>query len=275
MSYGLIRRQKNLLAGLISALLMLAILIGPAAKASAADYTLNLVAGQTLYPGDALWSPNHLYRLLMQSDGNLVLYSMPGNKPFWATGTTRYPGSVLQMQGDGNLVVYAPGHVAVWASNTANHPGTVLQMQNDANAVLYAPGHVAIWATNAQYIAGCQDGNRTQAAQYATTGNWYNPVPVVAWDDRIGPTEDSAGTVELRYYPSARCGWALVTGGAVNEVWIDRSSDGGLTWVGHLGDRSIHIGNSSTYTGVYNDSYPYVMRACAVGVGPVHCTGWY
>jgi hypothetical protein len=119
---------------------------GIAAPASAADYTLQLSGGQQLNPGDSLLSPSSLFLLSMQTDGNLVLYA-PGHIAIWASNTAGHSGSVLQMQQDGNLVVYAPGHVRTWASNTAGHPGAVLQMQDDANAVLYAPGPVAMWAT--------------------------------------------------------------------------------------------------------------------------------
>jgi hypothetical protein len=118
-----------------------------AVPAAAADYTLQLNGGQQLNPGESLQSPSGLFLLTMQTDGNLVLYA-PGHIAIWASNTAGHSGSVLQMQTDGNLVVYAAGHVETWASNTPGHPGAVLQMQDDANAVLYAPGQVAIWATN-------------------------------------------------------------------------------------------------------------------------------
>jgi hypothetical protein len=54
----------------------------------------------------------------------------------------------MQLQGDGNLVVYSSGHVARWASGTQGHPGTVLAIQDDGNVVLVAPGNHPIWATN-------------------------------------------------------------------------------------------------------------------------------
>jgi hypothetical protein len=244
-----------------------------ARPASATDYVQRFFPGSTLYPGESLWSPSRLYRLTQQTDGNLVLYSMPGNKPFWASGTFNHPNSVTQMQSDGNLVVYAPGHVAIWASGTAGHPNSVLFMQDDANVVIYAPGNVAIWATNAQNVVGCTDGSRTQAAQYAASGQYYVPVPRVGYEDQVGTTNNSAGWVELRYYPATRCAWALAFGGAIANVYIDRSRDGGRTWVGPLGSRSLGWAGN-TYTGVYNDSYPYVVRACVVAIY-YHCTSWF
>lgn len=65
----------------------------------------------------------------MQGDGNLVEYA-PGNRAVWAGGTGR-AGSVVRLQDDGNLVIIAPGNVPVWSTGT------------DGNLVVYASGHVA------------------------------------------------------------------------------------------------------------------------------------
>jgi len=45
----------------------------------------------------------------MQDDGNIVMIA-PGSRPVWATGTGGNPGVTLELQDDGNLVVYAQGH---------------------------------------------------------------------------------------------------------------------------------------------------------------------
>ena len=92
-------------------------------------------------------SPNSIYKLTMQCDGNLVLIAH-GSQPVWASNTAGYNGAIMQLQGDGNLVVYSSGHVARWASGTQGHPGTVLAIQDDGNVVLVAPGNHPIWATN-------------------------------------------------------------------------------------------------------------------------------
>ena len=115
----------------------------PLWASGAVDYELQ--PGQSLSPGWQIQSPDRNYRMVMQSDGNLVLYT--GNTAKWASGTS-VANSDLEMQSDGNLVIYAPGHAAVWASNTAGKNGSVLFGQNDGNFVLYAPGNVAVWSTN-------------------------------------------------------------------------------------------------------------------------------
>jgi hypothetical protein len=51
------------------------------------------------------------------------------------------------MQGDGNLVLYAPGGGAWWAAGTHNHPGAFLAVQDDGNVVVYAADRRALWST--------------------------------------------------------------------------------------------------------------------------------
>jgi hypothetical protein len=61
------------------------------------------------------------YQLIMQNDGNLVLYSINDNQestPVWATGTNGTDASYAIMQTDGNLVLYNPSGQALWASST-------------------------------------------------------------------------------------------------------------------------------------------------------------
>lgn len=57
------------------------------------------------------------YRLIMQGDGNLVLYTST-NKALWSTRTAGHPGARLVMQGDGNLVLYSSTNKTLWDSHT-------------------------------------------------------------------------------------------------------------------------------------------------------------
>ena len=118
--------------------------------AGAAATGNELLPGAVLTPGLALHSPNGLFTLQYQTDGNLVLvFSMPQcPKVLWQSGTTAANG-MLAMQGDGNLVLYdAPvGGVAVWASGTANHFGAHAFVQNDGNFVIYDASGQPLWNT--------------------------------------------------------------------------------------------------------------------------------
>ncbi len=55
----------------------------------------------------------------MQTDGNLVLYG-PSSSVVWASGTNGHPGARLVIQNDGNLVIYS-GSTPLWATGTSGH----------------------------------------------------------------------------------------------------------------------------------------------------------
>jgi len=99
--------------------------------------------GEMLRRGEHLTSGNGQYRLIMQDDGNLVLYDA-SNRPLWASNTDGKAVEKCIMQEDGNLVLYLYNGQPVWASNTDGKPGSFLVLQNDGNVVIYHP----VWASN-------------------------------------------------------------------------------------------------------------------------------
>jgi peptidoglycan hydrolase-like protein with peptidoglycan-binding domain len=123
-------------------------IVGPQTKAaidnpgssSAGTPPGQLNPGQQITSGTQIASPDGQFVLQMQGDGNLVLRA-PGNIPLGDTHTAGHDGTIALMQTDGNFVLTAPGNIPVWASGTDGHPGTVLQVQDDGDVVLYAPGH--------------------------------------------------------------------------------------------------------------------------------------
>jgi lambda family phage minor tail protein L len=133
----------------------------PTSSTPAADFTTGtagiIEAGSTsaskLTQGQQIFSPNGYYRLKMQSDGNLVLYSKgtiptgPAvenyNIAVWSTGTDGSGATYAHFQTDGNLALYTAGNVAVYQSNKGSYPqyaGKKLQLQNDGNLVIYGTG---------------------------------------------------------------------------------------------------------------------------------------
>ncbi|MFV0457277.1 MAG: hypothetical protein ACK5MT_00690 [Actinomycetales bacterium] len=90
-----------------------------------------------LEQGWSISSPNGRYRLIMQSDGNLVLYSP--TRAIWNSGTVGNPGAFLALQSDCNMVVYADGGAgARWSTGTSRSgEWCELTMQNDGNLVMY------------------------------------------------------------------------------------------------------------------------------------------
>lgn len=106
-----------------------------------------LSADRVLHTDDKLVSFDDAHVLVMQGDGNLVLYRT-GGRALWASNTSGNPGALCVMQKDGNLVVYSTSVRALWASNTSGHPGAVAVLQDDGNFVVYAAGGTPLWATN-------------------------------------------------------------------------------------------------------------------------------
>jgi hypothetical protein len=97
-----------------------------------------------IYPGGYLISLT--VQLVMQDDGNAVLYDNHTRRALWATHTVG-SGSYLRMQPDGNLVVYNWNNAAVWAANTCCWSGNYMDIQDDGNLVIYTWFGLALWAT--------------------------------------------------------------------------------------------------------------------------------
>lgn len=99
----------------------------------------NLKPGEKLRTGQVLNSPNYQYMLIMQDDGNLVIYQMRG---IWNTRTQNTGAERLDFQSDGNLVIYKGNNQPVWDAGTVRqgrlaHGKFELKMQNDGNLVIY------------------------------------------------------------------------------------------------------------------------------------------
>jgi hypothetical protein len=100
--------------------------------------TSQLAVSQRLNGGEYLRSNANNWVLYMQSDGNLVLKQ--GGVELWATGTWGNPGASLLMQTDGNLVIYTSAGAAIWDSATWGTAANVLSLNDDGNLVLNGPG---------------------------------------------------------------------------------------------------------------------------------------
>lgn len=90
-----------------------------------------------LYKGQFAQSVDRKYVLQLQGDGNLVLYS--NKKAIWATMTVNSGASFLVMQADGNLVLYNDAGKAIWNSGTPGRGNSRVNVQADGNTVVYGP----------------------------------------------------------------------------------------------------------------------------------------
>jgi hypothetical protein len=107
-----------------------------------------LISGQGLLRGQSLTSSDGRFTLILQNDGNLVIYD-PSNQPLWASNTWGHPEAAEAiMQNDGNFVVYDVAARALWSTNTSGNPGAWVIMQSDGNLVLYDSNGQPLWASN-------------------------------------------------------------------------------------------------------------------------------
>jgi hypothetical protein len=110
---------------------------------------------QGLLAGEGQRSGSGAFTVVLQADGNVVLYGPAG--AYWAThtdvATTQgNPGEAFVLQGDGNLVLYDGYGNALWATHTEGSGGNVLAVQDDGNLVIYGPSG-AIWGSRSD--PGC------------------------------------------------------------------------------------------------------------------------
>lgn len=217
---------KVLLVGMVTALALT--VLSPATEALASP-TDTLVAGSQLGAGQSISSLDGRYTLVMQSDGNLVVYGPTG--AIWNTATATGNGSVTAMQSDGNLVVYRSGGVAVWSSNTAPSGGNRLVMQSDGNLVIYSGGGPALWSSNGG-LTGNNSGSTTQVSDFRSwalsPSNWNAKTPAgnpgidadgyfgaqcaevgIAWSERVGHRVSFDG---LDTSAASKAGWHYVAG---------------------------------------------------------------
>ncbi|MDC7825300.1 hypothetical protein PQS90_09070 [Pseudomonas sp. BLCC-B13] len=98
-----------------------------------------LLPRHSLQPGQFLQSPNKVYSLHMQTDGNLVLYKN-GFEPKWSTGTHVKGGYKAKIEMD--LNVYSADGKKVWSSDLY---GPIFEeMKDRAYLVVQDDGNVVI-----------------------------------------------------------------------------------------------------------------------------------
>ena len=129
------------------------------------DRTQQLQVDQWLNPGDSLTSTNKAFALIMQDDGNLVLYQVDASGTrqgsTWASNTSGKVGAKAVLQGDGNFVVYAAdGKAPLWSSNSTGHPGTSLLLGDDGQLAVSDGSGTAVWTASGhvgKQIAGAAE----------------------------------------------------------------------------------------------------------------------
>ncbi|MFV0460282.1 MAG: SpoIID/LytB domain-containing protein [Actinomycetales bacterium] len=119
----------------------------PGARAHLADDGELLVLGPT---GARLWgSAARCAEAVSYELGMMYGVTRSPQPPMLAPGdrmASADAGTVLVMQTDGNLVLYRAG-AALWQSRTAGRPGAFAVLQDDGNLVLYSPTGQPLFST--------------------------------------------------------------------------------------------------------------------------------
>lgn len=103
-----------------------------------------LMPGEWLAPGQSLYSPNLQFRLILQGDSNLCLYSA-GN-PLWCSQTSGQGIYQAIMQSDGNMCMYeTQGQFLPVCSGSAGNPGARLTVQDSGHAQILSTSGAAVW----------------------------------------------------------------------------------------------------------------------------------
>jgi LysM repeat protein len=102
--------------------------------------------GEKLEVGQKLTSSNGAYEVVLQDDGNFVLYA--GEKAVWSTKTNGQDVVRAEVQKDGNFVLYTPDK-PVWHTDTKGAKDVRLILQDDRNLVLYGMDGPA-WSSGTQ-----------------------------------------------------------------------------------------------------------------------------
>lgn len=108
--------------------------------------TTTLGTNQLLCPNQALVSPNGQYSLVLQTDGNVVLYN-GAHQTVWSTNTSGTAAGYLIMRADGNLILNNAADNDEWQSNTYGRGGVRITLQNDGNLVMFNAQGQAVWSS--------------------------------------------------------------------------------------------------------------------------------
>ncbi len=131
-------------------------------------------------------------------------------------------------------------------------------------------------------IAGTAPAGAASPAATTVCGTICDDSPVTAsTPDRLADGTGIYGrSIQLHIDDVDGVGWAIISNGdPTDEVWMDRSWDGGATWDSKIGDTTIPAGSRSATTTLWNinnGAAKGLIRACgkAGNRDDVVCTGW-
>jgi len=131
----------------------------PAPIQTPAEGCAHIMPGEGLGRLQPYSSCDNRFRLMLTADGNLVLQQRgaAAYTTLWQTGPlvdgTDTTDMRLLMQDDGDLVVYTSGGQRLWSSGTRGNPGAYILISNNGNMTLRAAnGTTVLWKTGTKPI---------------------------------------------------------------------------------------------------------------------------
>jgi len=104
--------------------------------------------GQVLPPGRSLFSADREYELLMQTDGNLVLYRRRAGQVVWSSGTSHPSGRAELVFGQfGEMVVRVPGGPTLRDFGTGFKGADRLTVRTDGTLAVTSPFGPTLWSS--------------------------------------------------------------------------------------------------------------------------------
>ncbi len=100
-----------------------------------------------LFEGQSIKTSNGQYKLILQTDGNLVEYNSIG-QPLWDSNTHGLPVAFVVFQPNGNLVMYSTSLQPLWASNTYNSGAHNFVLHGNGNITLDNNNFQQLYTTN-------------------------------------------------------------------------------------------------------------------------------
>lgn len=179
-------------------------------------------------------STNGRYHLIMQADCNLVLYESA--RALWATNTHgRALNCLAVMQSDGNLVVYSQGGNPLWASNTVGRTNPTLQVEDSGDLIIYSGGR-AVWRSNtaqrpAELERPTEGEGRSGGGGAGRDRPWGGADVLRPGDELRSDREDSIASASGAYSLTVRrscdvelqqSGWAGWVDWRSNTAWAGR-----------------------------------------------------
>jgi hypothetical protein len=186
----------------------------------------SVVGASTIEPGGCLRSPNGQYELIMQTDGNLVLYYLNQGDALWASNTAGTAGAYATLQTNGNFIVNSPAGLA-WQSGITSATNPVLVLQSDGNLVVYGPN--AVWATNSIVLTACDS---TSPATISAGGIIAPGGCLISPNKQYELIMQTDGNLVLYYLSQGDPLWATNTAGTPGGAELRLWPDGSLTLEG-------------------------------------------